>query len=118
MIEDQEYLEHVTFMTGEDVSTDKTPLQALLYETVDTVNSIVIKHYKASPADFKSIHPSDILVLIVTNLFTNLSHNLMPMQDLKARINTFDILNDTVHKLSKKLFLSLQTYYADETHKS
>lgn len=116
MIE-SEFDRYVSFVTCEDTTQCETPIQAMLLTIVSDINKTVLDNYREYPDEFREIRPPDMLILIVTNIFTNLAHNLMPMRDLKFRIEMFDLMNEVIHKSSKNLFLALQTYYADDKTK-
>lgn len=93
----------------------RTPVQNVLLDIINTVNQRVLKFYMTPESRQYNITPPEMLVMVTANLFSNLAQNMIFPRDTKTKLAAFNVLNDELMSLNKKLFLMLETYYnADE----
>lgn len=96
---------------------NRTPMQNLLIDVIKIVNHRMLNFYLTPEARSYNITPSDMLVMVTANLFANLAQNIISPKDVETKISTFNVLNDELISLNKKIFLMLETYYNTDENK-
>jgi hypothetical protein len=93
---------------------NKTPIQELLLDVIDTVNRRILKFYLHDESNQYDIYPPEMLVMVTANIFANLAQHIIRTSDSTIKIGAFNCLNDELFDLSKKLFMMLETHYATD----
>lgn len=95
---------------------NRSPIQNMLFEIVHMVNKRIFYFYlkEAGEIDISNL---DMLITVVANIFSNLSYNVVLPKDNNLRLDTFESMNRSLYEVNKKIFMSLETYHADETNK-
>lgn len=95
---------------------NRTPMQDVLFDIINTVNQRISKFYLSAESRNYDIRPPDMLIMVTANIFANLAHNIILTKDSGIKISAFNLINDELHKLSNKLFMTLETYYNADTN--
>lgn len=90
---------------------NRTPMQDVLFDIINTVNQRILKFYLSSESRNYDIRPPEMLIMVTANIFANLAHNIILTKDSGIKISAFNMINDELNQLTKKLFMTLETYY-------
>lgn len=93
---------------------NKTSIQELLLDVIEHVNKRILKFYLTEESSKYDISPPEMLVMVSANIFSNLAFHIIRTSDSSIKLGAFNVINDELFTLSKKLFMMLETHYADE----
>ncbi len=110
--------DHIIFFTENSDEAIRTPIQALICDIVDAVDARIRLGYVHDIETIADVPVPEMLIMVTANIFANLSHQIMNSLDTKLRLQLFDELQGAFNKISKDLFLALQTYFSEEKIKN
>lgn len=110
----KENLDHFIFSDTVEFN-DRTPVQDFLFDVITMIDKRVLAFYLNPESKKYDIRPHEMLVMVTANLFSNLAQNIIYPCDATTKLQAFDLMNEELTTLNKKLFMTLEAYYnADE----
>jgi len=111
------YFENSVVFSDTSEFDDKSPMQNVLLDIINTVNRRIIQFYLTPESGNYDIKPPEMLVMVAANIFANLAHAIMNPIDTGTKLNVFNRMNDDLSELNKKLFMTLETHFSADEEK-
>ena len=95
----------INIFAGEHIT--RSPLENFLFEIIEDI------YRKMKDHDFKEEYsPPQMLLMILSNVFSNILYTLIKPEDTTIRIDIFREMNQELLLLNERLFFSLEAAFA------